>query len=79
MQRLSRNEKLLFAGALLLIAAAYIMNYVEISVGGYILRSSTIRGALFIVLYSCWGRTLERRVMHAEIRHCLMAELMTES
>ncbi len=76
MQRLSRNEKLLFAGALLLIAAAYIMNYVEISVGGYILRSSTIRGALFIVLYSCWGRTLERRVMHAEIRHCLMAELL---
>jgi hypothetical protein len=75
MYRPGRNEWYYFAGVLLLTAAEYLLKFVQIRAGGYELSNSIIRGTLFILLFSCWGRTLSRRVIHSEIRRYLMAEM----
>lgn len=76
MYRPGRKEWRYFTGALLLIAAEYLLKFVHIRAGGYELSNSIIRGTLFILLFSCWGRTLSRRVIHSEIRRYLMAEMV---
>ena len=75
MYRPGRNEWRYYAGALLLIAAEYLLKFVHVRVGGYELSNSVIRGTLFILLFSSWGKTLSRRLIHPELRRYLMAEM----